>query len=177
MSSVQSFLTPTQLFPIRAGALLLVLAALAGCAGSPDFERQAWPVAVEPAPMDADSTLVAERLWQVFARYEGTPYRYGGTDAGGFDCSGFILTAYREALGQRLPRTTDAMLARGSEVRPEAVRPGDLVFFRIGGKDSHAGIYMGGQQFIHSASSTGVTLSSLRSGYWRERYSRARRFD
>lgn len=157
--------------------LLLMLAVLAGCASSPGPLPESWPQAGETLIPDENRAGTAERLWQVFERYEGAPYRYGGTGAGGFDCSGFIMTAYREALGKRLPRTTDALLASGTEIHRQAVRPGDLVFFHIGGKDGHAGIYMGGHQFIHSASSTGVTLSSLRNDYWRERYSRARRFD
>lgn len=168
---------PTRSACWRPLLLVLLLSGLAGCASSPDMGSSTWPAPRDDTPLDAEASAVAALFWQVFDRYEGTPYRYGGTDAGGFDCSGFIMTAYREALGRRLPRTTEALLSQGSEVPREAVRPGDLVFFRIGGKEGHAGIYMGNQRFIHSASSTGVTLSSLRNDYWRSRYSRARRFD
>lgn len=166
-------------FPVyqRSLLMLMALALLAGCAASPDLSRDDWPTTVEPAPLDPEANHLALQFRQVFERYQGTPYRYGGTDASGFDCSGFILTAYREALGQRLPRTTEALLAQGSDIPRDAIRPGDLVFFRIAGKDSHAGIYVGDHRFIHSASSSGVTLSSLRSDYWRARYSQARRFD
>lgn len=160
--------------------LVLVLAGVGGCASSPGLqpgERSLLPPLDQAEAVAGDTNAVVEQLWQVFARYEGVPYRYGGTGAGGFDCSGFIMTAYREALGLRLPRTTEALLAHGRDIPRDAVRPGDLVFFRIGGKDSHAGIYMGQHRFIHSASSSGVSLSSLRQEYWRERYSRARRFD
>ncbi len=160
--------------------LTLVLSGLGGCASSPGLqpgERSLLPPLDQAGARAGDTDPVAQQLWQVFARYQGMPYRYGGTGPGGFDCSGFIMTAYREALGRRLPRTTEALLAHGRDIPRDAVRPGDLVFFRIGGKDSHAGIYMGEHRFIHSASSTGVSLASLRNEYWRERYSRARRFE
>lgn len=161
----------------RALMLMLIMAGLGGCASGPQLGSEPWPAPGDSSLAANEGGEVAAQFWQVFARYEGTPYRYGGTDAGGFDCSGFIMTAYREALDRKLPRTTEAMLALGNDVPRQAIRPGDLVFFRIGGKDGHAGIYMGNDRFIHSASSSGVTLSSLRNDYWRTRYSRARRFD
>lgn len=152
---------------------LLVLIGLAGCASKPD-SIPLEPAAVPPiGNIDALTKLV--QLQQVFERYQGTPYRYGGTSASGFDCSGFIRAAYREALGYHLPRTTDQMLALGQPVSRDQLQPGDLVFFDTIGKDGHAGIFMGDGRFIHASSSMGVTESSLDSGYWRPRYSQARR--
>ncbi|MFO7527603.1 MAG: NlpC/P60 family protein [Marinobacter sp.] len=124
-----------------------------------------------------DSPEKVDRLWQVFERYQGTPYQYGGMSAQGFDCSGFIITAYQEGLGQQLPRTTAQMLRHGREVSPDQVEPGDLVFFRIGGKEQHAGIYMGENRFIHASTSVGVTLSELDGYYWADRFTEARRFE
>lgn len=157
---------------------IIIALGLAGCASNQNLRSTndtAWQPATE-APTASDSAK-ADRLWQVFERYEGTPYRYGGTSAGGFDCSGFITTAFDEALGQRLPRTTSQMLAAGDSVGRDQLRAGDLVFFRIKGKDQHAGIYMGDDSFIHSSTSIGVTRSSLNGYYWRGRFSQARRFD
>ncbi|WP_225314263.1 C40 family peptidase [Marinobacter halotolerans] len=131
----------------------------------------------QPADQSTADSEAADRLWQVFERYEGTPYRYGGTSAKGFDCSGFIATAFDEALGLQLPRTTSQMLAEGDIVPRDQLRAGDLVFFRIKDKDQHAGIYMGGDSFIHSSTSSGVSRSSLNGYYWRDRLSQARRFD
>jgi len=171
----------THVQPRRSGVRAILLMALAvivlaGCASTADLPP-ADPQPLTDNPVDgtagADSAMVSQ-FQQVFERYRGTPYRFGGTDSGGFDCSGFIMTAYREALGRPLPRTTSQLLQAGREVPSDQVRPGDLVFFRINGKEQHAGIYMGNRRFIHSASSTGVTESSLNNGYWRDRYSRAR---
>lgn len=157
---------------------ILIALTLSGCASNQNLrstDGTTWQPSREPAT--AGESAKADRLWQVFERYEGTPYRYGGTSASGFDCSGFIATAFDEALGRQLPRTTSQMLSTGRVVEKEELRAGDLVFFRIKGKDQHAGIYMGGNSFIHSSTSIGVTHSSLNGYYWRDRFSQARRFD
>lgn len=155
----------------RLCALAMALLVLAGCAShrevSPDDRgASAGAVQTDPSP-----------LREVFRRYEGTPYRYGGTNARGFDCSGFIQTAYREAYGVLLPRTTADLRASGYGVSRDRIQPGDLVFFRIRGKEQHAGIYMGQNRFIHASTSVGVTESSLTDHYWRQRFSRARRLE
>lgn len=155
-------------------AIIMALS-LAGCASNQNLrsaDKSGW----QPSD-ETGKSATADQLWQVFERYEGAPYRYGGTSASGFDCSGFITTAFDEALGQQLPRTTSQMLASGDTVSRDQLQAGDLVFFRIKGKDQHAGIYMGGESFIHASTSIGVTRSSLNGYYWRDRFSHARRFD
>ncbi len=107
----------------------------------------------------------------------GTPYRWGGTDENGFDCSGLIQFAYGE-VGIALPRTSAAQIRAGSPVatRLDRLQPGDILGFSNGGgpKTEHVGLYLGGHEFIHS-SSRGVRISSLRNGYWQERLVAARR--
>jgi lipoprotein Spr/probable lipoprotein NlpC len=156
--------------------LAFVMLALGGCASSGSLQSDSATLE-RPVPVDASSSEKAQKLWQVFERYRGTPYEYGGTSGNGFDCSGFILTAYQEGLGKQLPRTTTQMLANGDVVHPGEIRPGDVVFFRIGGKEQHAGIYMGGDRFIHASTSAGVIQSSISGYYWKGRLTEARRFD
>lgn len=161
----------------RHSFMLLVMAfVLGGCASNQNLRTEpadTRPISVEAGPA-SDKT---EKLWQVYERYVGVPYEYGGTSAEGFDCSGFITTAFREGLNQRLPRTTSQMLRHGKVVAPGEIQPGDLVFFRIDGKEQHAGIFMGGNHFMHASTSIGVTLSELNGYYWKDRFTQARRFD
>lgn len=157
-------------------ALMMVLG-LGGCASHQQVQSGYGGQWQAPQHTTPESSALAASLWQVFERYEGTPYQYGGMSASGFDCSGFIAMAFDEALGRQLPRSTSQMLAAGEAVRPGQLRAGDLVFFRIKGKDQHAGIYMGGNHFIHASSSAGVTRSSLNGYYWRDRLSQVRRFE
>lgn len=156
--------------------LALTALALGGCASNGYIQPDSFPE-VEAVSAEAPASEKAQKLWQVFERYRGTPYEYGGTSSHGFDCSGFILTAYREGLGKQLPRTTTQMLAIGDVVHPGEIEPGDVVFFRIGGKPQHAGIYMGGDRFIHASTSAGVIQSSISGYYWKGRLTEARRFD
>lgn len=115
-------------------------------------------------------------LDKVYAQYRGTPYRYGGMDANGFDCSGFINVAYNEAFGLSLPRTTEQLAVNGQPIRRDQLTVGDLVFFRTSAKQLHAGIYTGQGRFIHASTSKGVIESSLDNQYWRQRYLKARRY-
>ncbi|GLX14270.1 hypothetical protein Pstr01_25090 [Pseudomonas straminea] len=111
----------------------------------------------------------------------GTRYRFGGTSVKtGFDCSGFIGYLFREELGMELPRSTREMIKIDAPlVDRKALKPGDLVFFSTAGRGrvSHAGIYLGDDQFIHSSSrrSGGVRIDSLDDGYWKRTFIEAKR--
>lgn len=114
-----------------------------------------------------------EQLIETAFEYEGIPYRFGGADPSGFDCSGYTRYVFRQH-GVNLPRQTSAQYRTLKPVRvPE---PGDLVFFRISGSNiNHVGIYLGDFKFIH-APSTGKTVSEadIRLDYWKSRYAGAR---
>ena len=85
-----------------------------------------------------------------------------GANAGGSDCSRFMVDVYASA-GQPLPRTVADQLRAGSPVEPEAVAPGDLVFFAFArGPADHVGVYAGHNAFVHvSSSRRRVQLDSL----------------
>ena len=108
-------------------------------------------------------------------QYLGVRYVYGGASPSGFDCSGFTMYVYQQ-YGYSLPHTATGQWQSGLGTKVwsiGALQPGDLVFFndpsRNAGKAcSHAGIYIGNGQFIHSSSSSsgGVIISTLTSGYY-----------
>jgi cell wall-associated NlpC family hydrolase len=112
----------------------------------------------------------------------GTPYKWGGTDTLGFDCSGLIRYAYAQH-GVTLPRMATDQARTGSEVGRalEQLLPGDILTFadQPGGPVSHVGLYVGDGQFIHSARG-GVQISALSASdtigqWWFARWVGARR--
>lgn len=98
-------------------------------------------------------------------KYLGTPYRWGGTAPGGFDCSGLVQYVCR-ANGISVPRVAASQRGAGRYVSRENLQPGDLVFFSNGGGISHVGIYAGNGNMIH-APHTGdvVKVASINSSY------------
>jgi cell wall-associated NlpC family hydrolase len=179
--------------PVSAAALAAAkphLAALESAAPTAGADLARWganapheerAVAGEPSAVRrfasgiiARSTHLAMSLTRNAMRFIGTPYAFGGTSAGGFDCSGYVQHVFA-MLGMRLPRTADAQWAAGRHIR-DGVKTGDLVFFQTYERGpSHVGIYLGNDRFIHSSSSRGVVVSSLQDGYWHARYLGAKR--
>lgn len=109
--------------------------------------------------------------------YRGTPYHYGGTGRGGFDCSGFTSYLYRKQ-GVSLPHNAAAQYSRGVHISKSDLKPGDLVFFHCGRHGiSHVGMYVGNGKFVHASSphSGGVRVDSLDSGYYQRTYRGAAR--
>lgn len=141
----------------------------------------AYRAAVEGGASE-EAARVTSSVVETALAVMGTPYRWGGTDANGFDCSGLIQYAYGQH-GIVLPRTSRDQARMGAAVdrRVEALRPGDVLGFSGEGTSAiaHVGLFVGDGQFLHSASG-GVTLSSLAgsdgdSRWWQQHWVAARR--
>lgn len=103
----------------------------------------------------------------------GTPYKYGGNDRKGVDCSGLVLQVYKNALGIALPRTSREQRDFCPYVSTGSLYPGDLVFFSSdtsGGRVTHVGIFMGDNMMIHASTSKGVIVSDLTTSYYKRNY-------
>ncbi|MBN1150927.1 LysM peptidoglycan-binding domain-containing protein [candidate division WOR-3 bacterium] len=105
--------------------------------------------------------------------YLGSPYVYGATGEGGFDCSGLVYRVYADN-GIDLPRTVTDMESAGIEAPKDSLMPGDILIFE---DPKHAGIYLGSGRFIHSSSyrNRGVIISSLERESYSTRFVKARR--
>ncbi len=106
----------------------------------------------------------------------GVPYRFGGSTPDGFDCSGLVQYSYALA-GRQLPRDMEGLRARTRSISLAQVRPGDLLFFHLNGRrNSHVGLHIGDNRFVH-APSTGkfVSTASLSNPFWRRHLAGARR--
>ena len=125
-----------------------------------------------PTGIPADGYAIAGTALDL----RGVPYRSGGSDPSGFDCSGLVWYVFAQH-GLALPRTVADQSRVGRKVKPEAIEPGDLVFFRTEGRSvSHVGLSIGGDEFVHAPNSRGeVRVEQLGSDYWWKRFAGARR--
>jgi cell wall-associated NlpC family hydrolase len=181
--------------------LIVALALTAACAGRDAVPRPfpGAPAPAEPRPApavtdpaaadesaaaaDADASIASpaampamERLLDMALGFRGVPYRNGGTDPSGFDCSGLVQYVFARH-GVPLPREVRDQFRAGTAVSRERVQPGDLLFFETVSRGaSHVGIAIGGGEFVHAPSSRGVVrVERLSTDYWAERWVGARR--
>jgi cell wall-associated NlpC family hydrolase len=171
----------------------LYVKAVSRPATTPTASRAVYPKPVTPPPApvvteqqnsstestgDETETDLGTQICNFGAKYLGTPYRYGGSGPGGFDCSGFVGYVYKQH-GYNLPRTAAGIYGVGVAVDKANLRPGDLLFFKGRGTSyiNHVGIYVSDNKFIHSSSpnSGGVIYSYLNSAYYSQTYVGAKR--
>jgi len=129
-----------------------------------------------PAPSRTAQAFDGYALVGTALALRGTPYRNGGTDPHGFDCSGFTQYVFGQ-YGVSLPRDVADQFKQGKLVKPDAIAPGDLIFFSTTNAGaSHVAIAVGGDEFVHAPSSAGVVrVEHLSSSYWAPRFLGIRR--
>lgn len=142
--------------------VFLSVTGLSGCSSKSSFSY------TQPTNISRDSNHQAVSIAHDMI---GAPYRYGGADPRGFDCSGLVYYAYRNA-GIEISRTTSDQYRQTKRVHLSELRPGDLIFFAISrNKPSHVGIYAGEGKFIHAPSSNKrVSYAYLDDFYWKEKF-------
>ena len=108
----------------------------------------------------------------------GVPYRNGGSDPNGFDCSGLVQWSFARN-GRALPREAKEQFLVGREIDRNEVQAGDLLFFDTGTNSaSHVGIALDAESFVHAPRSNGVVrVERYTSNYWSRRYLGARRVE
>jgi len=150
---------------------ILVCLAIAGCSTQPSHEL-GMPTG---SALSAQEVVTKNSLLEVYQVWKGAPYRLGGTTVSGVDCSAFVQTTYKVALGMQLPRTTKDQVKLGKAIDYSEASVGDLVFFKTAPKVRHVGVYIGNKQFMHASTSKGVIISRLDNPYWASKYWHFRR--
>lgn len=143
-------------------------------------EKVEAEVKVEEPVIKSDFRVSVDKVIQEAESYLGTPYRYGGINKNGIDCSGLMHNSYRVA-GVTLPRSSRDQANEGQAVSRNALEPGDLVFFSSNNTKQidHVGLVtkVKGSEvtFIHASTSAGVRFDRLDEGYWKNLFVKARR--
>lgn len=152
---------PAGLF--RLFSLAITVLAIAACSSSPTASSSSGP---------ADT---GQRAAWIALEQVGVPYRYGGATPRGFDCSGLVQYSYSHA-GVAVPRTTGQLWEASRTVASDDLRAGDILFFRIDGKLSHVGMYLGEQRFVHAPQSgRTVSVGTLDAPFYKSAFIRAGR--
>lgn len=146
------------------GSSRKVTVASTGKSHGGDKYRPVEYVSIDPSHNQHEQALLAEAK-----KWLGTPYKYGGEDRNGIDCSALVLNVFRDALDIKLPRSSRQQFDYTQEVSRKDLIPGDLVFFATnrGSKAvSHVGLYIGENKMVHSSASKGVMVSGLSEDYF-----------
>jgi cell wall-associated NlpC family hydrolase len=136
----------------------------------------------ETAWYDATGSASSETLIAYALSLIGTPYVYGGTTNGGFDCSGFTSHVFQE-FDIPITRSSTTQSEDGVPVDREEARPGDLVVFTGTNptvrEPGHVGIVISEPgdviSFVHSSSNGGVKVSQVEGTGYEKRFLGIRR--
>ena len=152
--------------------ILFLFVIVAACIGG--FQCAGWgprPFVFHQNNITHLSLEQIEKLKAEIKRYYKAPYRWGGTDIDGADCSGFVYSVYRNALGVNTPRTAAELYDFCVPIPKRELQFGDLVFFgNAFGKPTHVGLYVDRGYFLDATRSKGVALSRLNDNYYKRRY-------
>lgn len=136
---------------------------IVGCVSHPRYTTE------YPSPPAPAGKIDKMKMTRIIEPYLGQPYSR-------YDCSALVREVYYKYSGIRLPSNTKNLYRLVKKVEKNELSFGDLVFFSEDGfNPSHVGIYIGNNQFVHSSSSNGVVISSLKERYYSRGYLGARR--
>jgi probable lipoprotein NlpC len=102
------------------------------------------------------------KLYTLIEQYSATPYKYGGNDPSGVDCSGFSSVIEKQVYGLTIPRSTGEQAKAIQSKNISDLKEGDLVFLKLGGTAiNHVGVYLQNGFFVHATSNLGIVLDNL----------------
>jgi lipoprotein Spr len=126
--------------------------------------------------LDVEPAIISnERLYSFIDKWLNTPYKWGGVDEKGIDCSAFLQRLLSEVYAINIPRTSVQQFFT-NRIEPFSsaryLSEGDLIFFRTMENKliSHVGLYLHNNMFVNSSSSKGVSIASLNDPYWKKRF-------
>jgi probable lipoprotein NlpC len=125
--------------------------------------------------MNVDKSNIQNgRLYAFIDQWMGVPYKFGGQDKDGVDCSGLAQLLEQEVFNINIPRTTGQQVTTIKRKYEEELQEGDLVFFNFDGKQfSHVGVYLQNGYVVHASSRRGVMIVRLKDPSLYKYFSRA----
>lgn len=117
----------------------------------------------------SEKDIAKSKLLVFVDDWYGVPYKYGGCQKTGIDCSCFTNLLCEKVYNLKVARQAGDMYKESKKITEDELKEGDLVFFKIGGNSvSHVGVYLKSKMFVHSSTSKGVIINSMNEAYYRK---------
>jgi len=123
-----------------------------------------------------ESDISNTRLYSFIDEWYGVPYKYGGKNKSGIDCSNFTSTLYKDIYNKNLSGSSSSIFKQCKTVSKKELREGDLLFFKIEKDEvSHIGVYLQNNKFVHATTKKGVMIDDLNEAYYKKYFYKAGR--
>lgn len=138
-----------------------------------DEAKKEKPVTTSPTVQEklglSNKEVKNSKLFLFINDWYGVPYKYGGCQKTGIDCSCFTDNLFQYVYGKKLGRTTGEIYKECEKIKLNKLIEGDLVFFITNGRSiSHVGVYLRDNKFVHSSTTKGVIISDLNETYYKK---------
>ena len=116
------------------------------------------------------------KLYSFVDEWYGVPYKYGGKNKSGIDCSNFTASLFNSVYSKPITGSSSSIYQQCKIISKSNLEEGDLVFFKIDGdKISHVGVYLQNNKFVHATTKKGVMIDDLDEAYYKKYFYKAGR--
>lgn len=116
------------------------------------------------------------KLYAFIDDWYGVPYKYGGKNKSGIDCSNFTATLYNTIYNKSVTGSSASIFNQCKTVPKSDLKEGDLLFFKIDQEGiSHVGVYLQNNKFVHATTKKGVMIDDLDEAYYKKYFYKAGR--
>lgn len=161
---------------LRIVILLSIVLFIGSCHSSKDTAKTDTANEASKTVMSKYATLIGvpekelnKKLINFVDSWYGAPYKWGGAEKTGVDCSHLVCRVYKDVYNKKVAGTAVDLQKMSDNVKESKLREGDLVFFKIESeKISHVGLYIANNRFVHASVKKGVMINSLDDKYYKK---------
>ena len=164
------------MFELRHSAVALLVFSLlfASCRHKKDLIHKTGNTDQQGNPLKeklglSNKEIKSSKLYSFVDDWYGVPYKFGGCQKSGVDCSCFTDVLYQQVYGLKTPRTCGDIYKSCQVISRDKIKQGDILFFKINSNNiTHVGVYLKDQKFVHASTSKGVIISDLNESYYKK---------
>ncbi|MEO6305930.1 MAG: NlpC/P60 family protein [Bacteroidia bacterium] len=135
----------------------------------PKAEAKSGAVAFREKMGITNKEVKDNKLYSFISDWYGAPYKYGGCEKTGVDCSCFTINLFEKVYGKKMPRTAGEIYKECEKTNINKAEEGDLIFFKINSNSiTHVGVYLRDNKFVHASTTKGVLVNSLTETYYQK---------